>query len=342
MTDISGGGAPAAAPATTPNASPAGTEGGHATENVATQPDPPAFDWKAAGYVYRTGAEGQPGRFVRPVKVDGAEIDVDLADPKTWDEYSLAKASHRRMEKAALTEKQVTQLLRGIQDDPEALWHLAKQLGHDPDAIAESRLRRAVEEARKPAEVREMERAKREAAEYRQRLEQIEAERQRQDNSVRGQQLGQQMRQAAEGAAKAAGFEPDGQYLEFAKHIAQDAWENGKQRVDFAKVAQYYQEQYRTELPKRRVAEMAAKSPEAILEWLGADGMTALQRAFADAQRKKPAAPPSQERTTSARGVEEKPEPEVTRRRPMAKKRGWAEQLQDFAEGRAKELPRPR
>jgi len=121
------------------------------------------------------------------VKVDGEEIEVDEAELKR--SYAHAKAAAKRMEEAAEMRKQYAKqiqiaegfekFIHNVKDNPQAIFSLAEQLGHDVDDLV---MKRAAERLRYEYMDEDQRRAydnERELRRYKE-LEQRQAELQRQ------------------------------------------------------------------------------------------------------------------------------------------------------------------
>lgn len=174
--------APAAAPPPVPAAAkPEGAAGGHAPPTEAKNETPPPFDPAKAGLVFRAGAEGKPGKWVRPVKADGETFDFDPTDPEAWSGVSMTKTAKRLVSKAqqekAEVQKAWNELLAEVDgEDPDALVEaLAKLRGKDPGALRQKMIENALRRAKMSPEAREAEDLKQQLKE-RDRLDQEAAE----------------------------------------------------------------------------------------------------------------------------------------------------------------------
>ena len=119
MAEPTKGAAPAPKAPTPPagaNAKPG--DNGHAPPAPSGQPSPPPFDPAAAGLVYRAGADGKPGKWVRPVKANGQEFDFDPTDPEAWHGVSTHRAAQRHITEAQKTKKAWDDVLAAFKADP--------------------------------------------------------------------------------------------------------------------------------------------------------------------------------------------------------------------------------
>lgn len=113
------------------------------------------------------------------LKVNGKEKEVTLDWNNKEDiirRLQMAEAGQSAMQKASEYEKNYEYAMKQMLDNP---WETLKELGYDPDEMAELRIQQKIEELQKSPEQLEREARDRELEELRQKLQEQEEERER-------------------------------------------------------------------------------------------------------------------------------------------------------------------
>lgn len=324
--------APGAPPPAAPgaNANPAAPGAPPNAPNTAEQ------SWQEkAGFVKRV-AEDKTERWVRPLKVDGQDIDFDPSDPKSWDDLNLGVAAKRRMSEAArekaAAKDEVDRIINGLatnlQSDPIGTYEqMLRGAGLDPEKVWAFREQERARKAALTPEARNAEQARQEAAAAKAELERFRKQQEQAQLSQQTRAIIEQTDRGMTEAMQKNGLDPQDPYLRVAVVMRAKAMlrknPNGPQ--DLGVVAAYVASTHRTALPKT----LDGVSDDQLLDFLGADRLARIHRlAAAKAVGNKnppvPAPPTSRERRAPA-GADQanlKPQTPAEKIREAQKKNG--------------------
>ena len=116
---------------------------------------------------------------VKKFKVSGQELEFNLDDDASVEELikmaQLGGGARTKMQEAAEMKKSFEQFQRMLKESPE---ELLRQIGHDPESLAEEIIMRKIQEMEKSPEQLEREKIQRELEEARNKLKEVEEQKQ--------------------------------------------------------------------------------------------------------------------------------------------------------------------
>lgn len=122
-----------------------------------------------------------PSPVKRKIKVDKEEFEV--TDEELVRGYQTTASATKKAQEVAKLRKEVESdraqlqsLIDGIKNDPETLWNIAKQLGHDPEKLAEERVWKKIQYEKMSPEGQQALKEKQRADLAEQRIKEIEDE----------------------------------------------------------------------------------------------------------------------------------------------------------------------
>lgn len=228
-------------------------------------------------------------RLIRTEKIDGKRVEIDASDRSTWDRFGKATVFEKRYPEVADRAAQLDKFLDAAAKDPRALFLLAEKLGHNPDDIAEARLREIVERKKLTPEQREALELKEKAA----RLEQELAERdEREQQTERGRRVAarrEQMTATMKKAMTRAGLPDNDSALIMVAGRVHQMMEAGDENPNILEAAEFVRDHFTGIVQSR----FKALDGDALLDYLGEETLAKIRKADVARASARPKAPPA-------------------------------------------------
>lgn len=231
------------------------------------------------------------------VKLPDGEFEVDydelVRSYQKGKTLTQREQENAKLRKEALSEKdRLAQFLNAAKGDPNLIWQLAQELGHDPAKLAVERAYEIMEfEKKTPDEKRAIE-AERKASQYEAKIKQIEDERIENEKSYHAKQVEEEIQNDILTVVKELGGDVDATDIETIAQIQQALYYANGTKPDPKEVAKRVlaREQQVTEKRLKR----ALKSSEDLAAILDKDLLKLIQKQLVDKARKDlPSIPPS-------------------------------------------------
>lgn len=226
-------------------------------------------------------------RLVRTEKIDGKRVEIDASDRKTWDQYSRATVLDKRYPEVAERASNMDKFLDAAKKDPRVVYALLEKLGHNPDDVAEARLREIVERKKLTPEQREALDLKEKAARLEQELEDRDAREEAAAHTARVTALREQMTATCKKAMARAGLPDNDSVLLMVGGRIHQLMQAGDKNPNVLEAAEYVRDHFKGIVSSR----FQALDGDALLDYLGDETLAKIRKADI-ARAQKPKAPP--------------------------------------------------
>lgn len=233
-------------------------------------------------------------RLIRTEKIDGKRVEIDATDRKTWDRYGKAEVLDKRYPEVAARASQLDKFLEAAQKDPRALFLLAEKLGHNPDDLAEARLRELVERKKLTPEQREALELKEKAARLEAELQERDEREQQTERGRRVAALREQMTNTMKKAMARAGLPDNDSVLLMVGGRVHQLMDAGDSNPNVLEAAEYVRDHFHGVVQSR----FKALDGDALLDYLGDETLAKIRKADIARASSKPKAPPAPVQTS--------------------------------------------
>lgn len=234
------------------------------------------------------------------VKVDGQELEVDYDD--LIKSYQLEKALTQRSQKIAEERKHVqsdrdalAQFLNQAKKEPKMIFDLAKELGHDPEQLAEDLVWQKIQWQKMSEPERKAIEKEREAMALRAELEKIKQQQDEKELSSYESRAAQQIQDDVIQAVKLSGLKPNKYIVARAAEIYKNSFKlNGEKlahEVAAKKLRRWFDQEadgYAQEDPETFLGRFSETTRKRIKDYFVKEAMNSKQAKLAASQKTPP------------------------------------------------------